>query len=198
LASGLLEPFSQGQSPGHDVSVGVRREVTPLRDLKNRTDHLKVEVVAELGLEQARAVEVEGGDEDGVVEQDGVAEDAREFRALASCAAGKDAEGRVHRKIGPVVRALEAPAWPFDKAGASTDVGGKMAGLSRLQVEGVCRMENGPGRAIATTGQFFRTEPKRRDVLRGNWPKVRVRTWLKRRRAAGSRGVGMREQPGKA
>jgi hypothetical protein len=87
-----------------------------------------VEVVAELGLEQARAVEVEGADEDGVVEQDGVAEDPREFRALASCAAGKDAEGRVHRKIGPVVRALEAPAWPFDKAGASTDVGEKWQG----------------------------------------------------------------------
>jgi hypothetical protein len=95
----------------------------------NRTDHSKVEVVAELGPEQARVVEVEGADEDGVVEQDAVAEDAGEidgeFRAFASCAADGDVEGRVHGRIGPAVRALEAPAWSFEKAGALTDVGGE-------------------------------------------------------------------------
>ena len=104
----------QEQSPWHYVSVGARREVTPLRDSMNRTEHSKVEVGAELGPEHARGVEVGGADGDGVVEQGAVAEEAGEidgeFRAFASCAADGDGEGRVHGKIGPVVRALEAPA----------------------------------------------------------------------------------------
>jgi hypothetical protein len=41
-----------------------------------RTEHSKVEVVAVLGLEQARAVGVEGADEDGGVGQDAVVEEA--------------------------------------------------------------------------------------------------------------------------
>jgi hypothetical protein len=85
----------------------------------NRTEHSKVEVVAELGLEHARGVAVEGADGDGVVEQGAVAEEAGEidgeFRAYASCAADGDGEGRADGKIGPVVRALEAPAWPLEK-----------------------------------------------------------------------------------
>ena len=93
----------------------------------NRTDHSKVEVVAVLGLEQARAVGVEGADEDGGVGQDAVAEEAGgidggidgEFRALARCAADGEVEGRMQGKIGPVVRALEAPARPLVGSGPS-------------------------------------------------------------------------------
>ena len=112
----------QDQSPGHDVSAGARREVTLLRGLKNRTDQSKVEAVAEPGLEQARAVEVEGTDEDGAVGQDAVAEGAGEIdgesRALASCAADGGVKGRVQANIGPVVRALDAPAWPLALSGS--------------------------------------------------------------------------------
>lgn len=94
-----------------------------------RTEHSKVEVVAEFGPEHARGVEVEGADEEGAVEQDALARLTARFErspvarpmetSKVACAGGG---------IVPVVRALEAPAWPLEKAGALTDVGGESEG----------------------------------------------------------------------